>query len=71
MALFNNDELATLKHRYEEDYETAVFANAPTAGLVRKKALGGDSVGVTVKYGVISFQVELILSDGMRDPCHV
>lgn len=52
MALFNDDELATLKHRYEEDYETAVFANAPTAGLVRKKALGGDSVGVTVKYGL-------------------
>ena len=52
MSLFNSDELATLKRRYEEDYETAVFANCPTAGMVRKKALGGESVGVTVKYAV-------------------
>ncbi len=50
MALFTDTELATLKHRYEEDYETAVFANCPTAGLVRKKALGGSSADVTVKY---------------------
>ena len=49
MSLFNTDELATLKNRFEEDYETAVFGNAPTAGLVRKKSYGGDSVGVTVK----------------------
>lgn len=49
MSLFTADEQATLKRRYEEDYETAVFGNAPTAGLVRKKALGGESVGVTIK----------------------
>ena len=52
MPIFTNDELASLKTRYEENYETNVFANTPTAGAIaNKKKMGGSSVRVAVKYG--------------------
>ncbi len=52
MSIFTADEEASLKTRYEENYETNVFANTPTAGAIaNKKKMGGSSVRVAVKYG--------------------
>lgn len=52
MALFTTTELASLKQRYDENYETNVFSNTPTAGAIaNKKKMGGSTVRATVKYG--------------------
>lgn len=52
MALFTDPELASLKTRYDENYETNVFSNTPTAGAIaNKKKMGGSTVRVAIKNG--------------------